>query len=203
MADYAEALKRPFSDLTKLLIYIVISIIPIVNIISSGYLLDVAQTAMKRQKKLPEFKDYGRLFVEGLKVIVISVIYAIPAIIVAVLAGASAWVSYGFGLSSAAAGLGILGMIVAAIIALIMIYMGTGAILNYADKRKLSEAFNFGAISKKVFTSKFFAGWILSIVISGIIGFVLGFIPLIGRLLGAGIGGIFYMSVMGEIYSEI
>ena len=195
MVDYVEALKRPFSDLTKLLIYIIISIIPIVNFISSGYLLDVAQTSMKRKKALPEFKNYVRLFVEGIKVLVIGIIYMIPAIIALFFAGVS-----GFGFHSITT-LGA-GIIIAAIITLIMAYIATGALLVYADKRKIKEAFNIKAINKKIFTSTFFVGWIIAIVIAAIIDVILAFIPLIGGILGGAIGGIFYMSVMGETYSE-
>ena len=196
MVDYVEALKRPFSDLAKLLIYIVISIIPIVNFISSGYLLDVAQTSMRRKSKLPEFNDYTRLFIEGIKMIIIGFIYMIPALIIMVLAG----VSIGFKITSLAT-FGV-GMILAIITALIMAYISTGAILRYAEKRNIKEAFNCRAIGKKIFNSKFFVGWIIALVIAVVIDVVLGIIPLIGALLGAAIGGIFYMSVMGEIYAE-
>lgn len=195
MADYVEALKRPFSDLTKLLIYIVISIIPIVNLISSGYLLDVAQTSMKRKKQLPDFKDYVRLFVEGVKVLIIEIIYAIPVIIALLISGV-----IGFGFKSGTV-LGV-GMVISIVLTLVIAYIATGAILRYADKRKLKEAFNFEKINKKIFTSKFFSGWLLAIVISVIIGVALSLIPMIGRILGAAIAGIFYMSVMGEVYSE-
>jgi hypothetical protein len=196
MVDYVEALKRPFSDLTKFLIYIVISIIPIVNFISSGYLLDVAQTSMKRKKTLPEFKDYARLFIEGIKSIVIGIIYMIPVMITIALVGVT---SFSFR-SVTTFGAGV---ITAIIITLIMIYIASGALLIYADKRKFAEAFNFKLINKKIFTSKFFVSWIAAVVISGIIAGVLAFIPLIGGILGGAIGGIFYFSVMGETYSEI
>ncbi len=200
MVDYTEAIKRPFSDLNKLLIYIVISIIPIVNFISSGYLLDVAQTAMNRKKKLPEFKDYGRLFVEGLKLLVIALVYAIPVIIIAVLFMA------GFSTNLNIGSMGIGFMIIIGILAILTVYFESGAVLMYADTRKLGEAFNFGEISKKVFTGKFFGGWLISLIISAAIGLAIGFalffIPLLGRILASAIGGIFYMSAMGEVYSE-
>ncbi len=158
-----------------------------------GYLLDVAQTSMKKQKKLPEFKDYVKLFVEGIKQFVILLIYLIPVIILALITGFSA--AIGFGEIT-------ITLILLIIVGLVIGYIATGAVLRYAEKRKFSEAFNFKQITKKIFTQKFFGGWIISIVIAGVIKFVLGFIPIIGNILGAAIAGIFYMSVIGEAYSE-
>lgn len=204
MVDYVEALKRPFSDLTKLLIYIVVSIIPIVSFIGGGYLLDVAETAMKKQKKLPEFKDIVRLFVEGLKSFVISIIYMIPVIVVALIVATISGIAFTSlntlnMLSFAAIGGW---MILIAIIAVITVYFATGAILRYADKRKFNEAFNFKAISKTVFNSNYFVGWLIGFVITAGLVFVIGLIPYIGSMIGAAVGGIFYMSVLGEVYRK-
>jgi len=199
MVDYVEALKRPFSDLTKLLVYIVVSIIPIVSFIGGGYLLDVAETAMKKQKKLPEFKDILRLFVEGIKSFVISLIYMIPVIVVALIAvmiSGIAFTTLDFFSLAAISGW----LVLIAILAVIIGYFATGAILRYADTRRFNEAFNFRAISKTIFNTEYFMGWLIGFVITVGLVFVIGLIPYIGSLIGAAVGGIFYMSVLGKVY---
>ena len=208
MVDYAGALKRPFSDLNKLLIYIVLSIIPIVNFIGIGYLIDVAQTSMKKQKRMPEFKDYARLFVEGIKSFIIGFIYILPVVIliavssVSMLAAGSHLANKGLLLYSIFTGMGFVVSIFALILMFVLIYIATGAILRYAEKRSFSEAFNFKEIAKKIFTGKFFGGWLFSLVIAGVISFVLELIPLIGVFFGGAVGGIVYMSILGEVYAE-
>lgn len=205
MVDFVEALKRPFSDIKKLIIYIVVSIIPIVNLIGIGYLLDVAHTAMRRRNDLPDFKDLGKLFVEGIIALVIGLIYAIPILIIIGVMFAMGLI--GSGLLSA--GFGILGfaalggwMVLTAIVGLAVAYIGTGGLMRYVETRKLGEAFNFNQITKKVFTKDYFIGWLVGIVIVFVLNAVLGLIPMIGSMLATGIGGIFYMSVLGEIYSK-
>jgi len=204
MVDYVEALKRPFSDIAKLVMYIILSIIPIVSFIASGYLLDVAETAMKKQKKLPDFKQYGRLFVEGIKSFVIGIIYMIPVFIVLALAFMVAGFNFAtFDVLSMAA-IAAMGtwMIVIAILAIVIGYFATGAILRYADKREFKEAFNLNAISKTVFKSDYLVGWLIGFVITAGLVFVIGLIPYIGSIIGSAIGGIFFMSVLGKVYQK-
>ena len=53
VANFGEAIKRPFTDLKILLIGIVLSIIPIVNWFTFGYFLECARTTGKK-------KNYGQ-----------------------------------------------------------------------------------------------------------------------------------------------
>lgn len=92
MVKYAEAIKRPFSDWKKLGIGGLMYLIPLVNIITGlfayGYGLLCAKTA--KEKKLPEWKNWGDLFVKGLLAAIIGIIYFIPAAIVGALVGGTA-----------------------------------------------------------------------------------------------------------------
>lgn len=55
MVDYIENIKKPFSDVKTLIIGIILSIIPIVNLLVSGYVLKVAEDSIKGKKGLREF----------------------------------------------------------------------------------------------------------------------------------------------------
>lgn len=205
MVNYAEALKKPFSDIKKLLIYIALSIIPIINFMSVGYLLDTAETSMKKKKDLPEWKDFARLFVEGVKAFVIGIVYMIPIFIMgAFVFGPMMTSLLEFNMDFIFENLMLMstGLIVLGLIALLIGYFSLGALMRYSKTRNMKEAFNFNAISKKVFTGKYFAAWFIGLIIFVLVSAVFSLIPVIGQILGGAIGGIFYVSVLGEAYAE-
>lgn len=83
MVNYEDALKKPFTDLTKLVLGIILSIVPIVNWIAQGFILECSGAGKnKPSKKMPEWKNLGDYFVKGFLSYVIMFIYAIPAFIV-------------------------------------------------------------------------------------------------------------------------
>lgn len=85
MVDYTEALKRPFSDLNKLIIGVILGSIPIVNLTVTGYtLVSTGFTKEKVEKgRLPEWKNYRDLFMKGLVSAIIGLILFLPNSIVA------------------------------------------------------------------------------------------------------------------------
>ena len=84
MVDLVKALKRPFSDINKFLIGTLLGIIPIVNFTVTGYtLVSTGFTEEKVERdSLPEWKNYGDLFVKGLVSVVIGIILFMPAALV-------------------------------------------------------------------------------------------------------------------------
>jgi hypothetical protein len=88
MVNYEVAVKKPFTDLMKLVIGIVLSIIPIVNTtVVTGFAIDNSGLGRtKPSKKMPEWKDWWYLFVKGVGAIIINIVYLIPAIVVLVIA---------------------------------------------------------------------------------------------------------------------
>ncbi|MDI6826558.1 MAG: DUF4013 domain-containing protein [Candidatus Aenigmarchaeota archaeon] len=83
MVNYGEAIRKPFTDLAKLVIGIVLTLIPIVHWIAKGFILESSGMGKtKPSKTMPEWKNWGNLFVKGLLSDIILLIYAIPAIVV-------------------------------------------------------------------------------------------------------------------------
>ena len=83
MVNYESAIKKPFTDIAKLIIGALVSVIPVVNLISVGYALESSGLGKtKTSKDMPEWKNIGNLFIKGLASSVIRFIYAIPATIV-------------------------------------------------------------------------------------------------------------------------
>jgi hypothetical protein len=83
MVNYEESFKKPFTDLTKLVIGIVLSFIPIIHWIARGFTIETSGLGKsKPSAKMPEWKNFGHLFVRGLLADIIFFIYTLPAIII-------------------------------------------------------------------------------------------------------------------------
>lgn len=82
MVDYENAVKRPFTDGSKLLIGILFSLVPVVNFFSMGFILECIGFGKAKKSKLPEWKNWTDLFARGFFGFLISVVYIMPALIV-------------------------------------------------------------------------------------------------------------------------
>ena len=81
--SYEQAIRKPFTDIAKLIIGIILSIVPIIHWLAKGFILECSGMGKtKPSKKMPDFKNWGYLFIRGLVSDVILLIYAIPAILV-------------------------------------------------------------------------------------------------------------------------
>jgi hypothetical protein len=83
MVDFVKALRRPFSDTNKLLIGTLLGMIPVVNFVVRGYALVSTGLTKEKVKRniLPEWKNYGDLFMKGFVSIVIGFLLFLPAAI--------------------------------------------------------------------------------------------------------------------------
>ena len=105
--DVVGAFKKPFSDITTLVIgiivfaltsQIVIALIPVIGLILaliailivSGYTFEVAVKSSKGDSALPKFSNPVGLLVRGIKVVVAELIYLLPGIVVSAIGAASA-----------------------------------------------------------------------------------------------------------------
>ena len=213
MVEYVEAIKRPFSDAGKLVLSIVLAIIPIVQFIFMGYALNVAKSAMAKDFKLPEYRDFGKLFIDGLLVFIINIIYSLPMLVlmgIFFFVGAFSVGNLFTGILSGQGALGLLGifaglgvyMVVFAIVGIIFSILGLSAQMRFADVREFGAAFEFGAVGKKAFTGTFIVGWILGMIIGGVIGGLLSLIPFVGIIIGLPVFVIISYTIIGQAYSE-
>jgi len=167
----------------------------------------------------PEVDDWVRLFVDGWKLNIITLIYLIPAILVflifggigviGVLAGEAAG---GDPATIGAAVLSVLGgILIAGIIAIIMAFIALFAIMRFARTDSFGEAFNFSAILNHI--GKLGWGtWIIAVIILLVIAIIYGFIvgllaniPFIGWLIILFLNVafiIFYARYFALVYEE-
>ncbi|MFH0968232.1 MAG: DUF4013 domain-containing protein [Methanobacteriota archaeon] len=155
------------------------SVVPLFN----GYLVRVYGST---GKIAPEVDDYKSLFIDGWKLNIVAILYMIPAIIVAVVLGlmtfvpellghvSSGRVDKVAGLVLGASGLMVAGLILAAIT--LIMYM---AFVHFSRSGNLVDAFNVGAITRKVSDGIGWGTYVLMWIIIWIISMTL-FIIIIG-----------------------
>jgi hypothetical protein len=150
-----------------------------------GYMLKI----LRGDKPAPEVDDWGTLFVDGIKYLIIAIIYAIPVIVVeALLIGgliATAMSGNSTAMMAAIGGM-IIGLIVVLILAIIIGLFETVGLVRFARTGSIGEAFNFNAIMAtigKIGWVTYIIALVILIIIVGIIEVICMFIPVIGMLL--------------------
>jgi len=156
-----------------------------------GYTMEI----WRGKKPAPEPEQWGKLFVDGIKLFVAGIIYAIPVILIILVSG-------GFALIGAMAGAAgapeyfmsllagaMIGIVVAIIVAFIIALFSTIGFVRMARTERFGEAFNFGAILEtigKIGWGSYIIALIILYIVAGIIGIVLNLvsmIPFIGWIL--------------------
>ena len=114
-----------------------------------GYLMKV----LRGETPSPEVEDWGTLLVDGIKYLVVALIYAIPLIIVGIIvvragiagimSGTSADMMTVFGLIAA-------GMVITFVIAIFIAVFEITGVVRLARTGRIREAFNFNEILVKI-----------------------------------------------------
>ncbi len=141
-------------------------------------------------KPAPETGNWVGMFIDGIKLFVIGIVYAIPIIIIAVISVLPAIMIAGNNGNSALAigslGIGLLIMVVVAIIISLVSAIG---MIRFAQKDSMGQAFAFGAILEHIgkigwgsYIIALIVLWIVGIVFSVIVSILIA-IPIIGWLI--------------------
>jgi hypothetical protein len=184
----SDSIKYPTSDWTKVLILGVIFltsflIIPI--FLAYGYVFRIIKATLAGLDELPEFDEIGEMFTDGLKIFLVSIVYAIPVILVGLI------VSFIFGSTAStttdvSAGMFwalMIGNLVYIIIGLIVGLIAIMAIANMAYyDGELGAAFRFSEILdyiSRIGWGKYLAIYIVVALIAFIVYFLAAFIGLL------------------------
>ncbi|KAB8144078.1 DUF4013 domain-containing protein [Chloroflexia bacterium SDU3-3] len=200
--DIGKAFGFVFEDerwITKVLIGGLLVWIPIVNFAVFGYMLKVAENVAKGSSTpLPEWSDFGDLFMRGLYYVIIYIVYSLPSIIVSCIFGviqggltASADQS-----SDAAAGgvvlLACIGNIITLVLSIGTMFVLYPALARYVATGSLSEAFKFGEVFSSARANV--STWVMVILVAILAGLV-GSLGLIACVIGV-IFTLFYAQVV-------
>jgi hypothetical protein len=212
--------RKLFSDFGRLIILIVLDIIPIVNLIVTGYASRVLKESPGADSP-PKLENYGDLFIDGLKIVIASIIYMlIPLILIvagfgsffaAMVTGGGPNFMWG-GFTPAYMGLlggtGVVFVLVGLLVAFVMLILLAAGIAHMIKTGKFGKAFAFGeilGIIGKIGWGKYIAWLILIVVLAAIVGAIAGAIPYVGWIIAAIIGpalAVFYFRSLGLLYSE-
>jgi hypothetical protein len=210
-----DSLRYPFSDWKKILILGIIVLITgldyiffslssnvalillfviitwIIAFFARGYQFRIIKSSLSGVIELPEFNAWRDMFVDGIKVFIVTFVYLIPAILIIVFAGlsfGSTIINFQSPLSSFDLNI-LVNVIILALIAIlytiIILPIDSIAIAHMANNdSELSSAFRFYEILDKISTN----GWINLIVwyiVTGILFLILLFIgSLVTNIIG-------------------
>ena len=171
---YSEAFFRPFSDWRKLLIGIVVfSAIDffvylhiylvfvgvIIALVGYGYIYDAASYTLKKDLKLPEWKDFQRLFKQGILLVLTFLLYMLPAIIVLLNSG------IGQKLIDPLVAIG-------GILVLLGFYLFPLAIFNQMIHKEFGKIVDFRFILQRAISGAYLSAFILVIIYSSIVQWI-------------------------------
>lgn len=191
----SDSVKYPASNWTKIIILAVILLIPIVNFIGLGYVLRIIKATLAGIDDLPDFDEVGDMFIDGLKVFIVGIVYFIPVWIIAAIVGvilsfiSPASATYYTGADATAF---IFGMIASyAVLFIIALIVGLIEIIGIANMAyydgELGAAFKFSDILNYIATigwGKYIGVYILIAIISVVLGFIAMFVGLLLLFVG-------------------
>ncbi|MEM2876220.1 MAG: DUF4013 domain-containing protein [Candidatus Bathyarchaeia archaeon] len=180
--EYAKGL---FKDLGRLVIIIILNLIPIVNFIVTGYYAKCIKETPESASP-PQLTDYGYLWIQGVKVFVVALIYMIVPLALIMFMYLSFGISAVFFPAALVnwalfASIGLIG-IVLAFIASLLLAMG---LVNMVKKDDFGKAFAIHEILEIIRNVGWgsYIVWILVLfIIAGILGLI-GIIPFVGWLI--------------------
>ncbi|MEM4526005.1 MAG: DUF4013 domain-containing protein [Methanothermobacter sp.] len=196
-----DAVKYPVSDWKKLIIlgvFFLLSFLLIPIFFALGYVFRALKATIAGFDELPEFDEWGEMFIDGLKVFVVTLAYMIiPLIIMGVgvftgLSSAGVFTIYGNVMVTAPtllqAGLGLI--IIGIIVAIIFGLLWTIAIAHMAyNDSELRAAFQFREILdviSEIGWTEYILWYIVVIIVAIVILFIgslVGMIPVLGQIL--------------------
>lgn len=215
-----EYARKLFGDFGRLVILIVLSIIPLVNWIVTGYAARVLRESPGSEAP-PKLENYADMFVDGAKIFVATIIYMIiPIVLMAagvgsfigsmIMAGSPNFFTGAFAPARmiAFAGTGLVLLVLGIIVAFFMLIVLAAGIAHMIKTGSFGKVFAFSEIFRvigRIGWGRYLAWVILAALIGGIIGAVVGAIPYVGWMISAIITPavvVFFFRSLGILYSE-
>ena len=176
--EYLAAFKRPFGDWRKLLIGVVVFSMTdffaylhanlifigfLIVLIGYGYLYEAAEYVIKKDLQLPEWKDIGNLFKQGVLLFLVFLLYTLPGLLVLWQTGSFQQLA-GQNVETASWGL-----LIGVILAFLGLYLYPFSLFNYIVKKEYNKLIEFKVIFRKAFTGAYFFAFIIALIYTVII----------------------------------
>jgi len=201
MIDIGRAIQHPTEDQnwpSKLGIGALISIVPILNFALVGYAIEhIKNTSDGMDVPLPTWDNVGDKLMDGLRLIVVTSVLALPIIaltcIFGVLGGGLAALSSNQGevRDAAVAGFGLIGLVLSCLTflyGLLLAYLSPSVYIRYTRTREIGASLRIGELFSisRVNTGDYLLIFVVIIAIAFVIGLIVGvlnFIPCLGQIL--------------------
>ncbi len=220
--DLGKAFGFQFEDkrwLNKLGVAAAITLVPILNLAFSGYVVDVLRNVARGSTEpLPEWDDLGRKFVEGVILFAATFVYALPGLVVICLPisliAMSGALSSNQNLQNLGNSIGTAGgVLFYCLLCVFLLYLLLLSIIHPAITVLFSRQGTFASCFKlrealqmiRRDASKFFTAWIgyvaatlVVALVVGLIGAITGWIPCIGWAVGLALslGSLVYVATV-------
>ncbi|MBP2250631.1 hypothetical protein J2754_000940 [Halarchaeum solikamskense] len=169
------------------------------GVLVQGYLVDVMRHRLRGDPNPPTFEDWAALFVDGLKMLLVGVVYAIPVVVgVVFFAVVAAVLAYATQVSSDAGSF--LGLAFTAFVFLALLVYGAlvgyvypAAVANWIREDDVMAAFSITALKEATLNTTYLVGWLLALVVA-VVGNAVGQVLLVVFFVGVFV--IFYAQVV-------
>lgn len=155
-----------------------VALIP--GILLAGYTLAVARGVLDSEPALPPFENWQELFVDGLKVVLVGIVYSIPFFVLAAVFVAVAATG-----SRARVAIALVLLLVAFVYAVLLAYLLPISLVQMAREDDVVAAFEVGVLRDVAFDGDYAVSWLLAIVV---------------KLLGGVVNGILTAIVVGVLF---
>ena len=182
-----------------------LSVLILPAFVLQGYFVRAMQAAARGDDAAPSFTDWGGLIVDGLKLFVVTFVWAlvaiVPALVLSAIIGLGTFTvvesttgpgmasdpagSVGFGIVTIVAGLLFFGL------SLVAAYLVPAASANFAIEGNLGAGFDVRTILSGALTAEYAVAWLLAIVVAVVLGTVGSFLA----VLIVGVFVLFYVQV--------
>lgn len=153
-------------------------------LVVQGYLIRVLHETERGDTEAPTFSHWVRLAIDGLKALVIGLVYAlVPAVLALVFAGSGALMMSGGNADFLGGVTVIFGSLVTLFAVVAVWYVYPAAIARFAEKESMSAAFHFSALRPIVTKEAYATGWLMALVVllgGGLVASLIAIVPVLG-----------------------
>lgn len=140
-----------------------------------GYLVRVLERSAQGNPEPPEFTDFGTMIIDGLKLTVVSIVYAmIPMFLIlvsVVLMGSGQDAGTAGGILS---GMGVIGLLVSLLATVVLYYVLPAALTNMAVDGGVGAAFDIDTIKRVVLSGDYLIAWLIPFGLGILVNILVG-----------------------------
>ena len=166
-----------------------------------GYYVRVLRGVTNDDPDPPRFDDWGDLFVDGLKLVVVNILLVLAVFVGLALVGlvfgggsllAGGAAGPGSGAGAVSGALGAVGVAVLVVVLLLFSYVAPAAFANFARDDSIAAAFDVSTILSGALSVEYLVAWLLALGVGVVLGAITSFLS----LLLIGIFGLFYVQIV-------